>query len=160
MADEVRDAVQELRLLRARLADAGHEDATSFKRVVAARHLPQSTDEEKRTRARSIEESLKGATTVPLDVARVAVEVGELLETLAEIGDPRWLSDSATGTQLALAAVAAARYNVLVNTADIEDEEFAAEHRARAADLLERARAVAARVEAMLMDSISLTDAS
>jgi glutamate formiminotransferase len=153
--EEVRDCVQELRLLRARLADAGQEDAASFKRVLAARYLPKATDEERRTRANEIEAALKGATTVPLEVAGVAVQVGELLETLAEIGDPRWLSDSATGTQLALAAVVSARYNVLVNTAEIEDENFVEEHRSRADDLLERAHASASRVETMLMDSIN-----
>ncbi|MGH9901357.1 MAG: cyclodeaminase/cyclohydrolase family protein, partial [Pyrinomonadaceae bacterium] len=123
-------------------------------RVLAARCLPDSSDDEGRRRANQIEAALKGATTVPLEVAGVAVQVGELLETLAEIGDAGWLSDSASGTQLALAAATAARYNVLVNTSGIEDEEFAAEHRSRADDLLERARGVASRVEAMLMDSI------
>jgi glutamate formiminotransferase len=151
---EVRDALQELTLLRARLADAAHEDAASFKRVLAARYLSKSSEEERRMRANAVEAALKGATTVPLEVAGVSVQVAELLETLAEIGDPKWLSDSATGAQLALAAVASARYNVLVNTAEIEDEEFTHEHRSRADDLLERARAVASRVEAMLMESI------
>jgi formiminotetrahydrofolate cyclodeaminase len=43
---------------------------------------------------------------------------------------------------------------VLVNTADIGDEEFASEHCSRARDLLERAREIAARIEASLMESI------
>ncbi|HYO64344.1 MAG TPA: glutamate formimidoyltransferase [Pyrinomonadaceae bacterium] len=153
--EEVRDAVQELALLRARLSDAARADAASFKRVVAARHLPHGAPEEERMRANAVEAALKGATNVPLEVAGAAVQIGELLETLAELGDPRWLSDSATGAQLVLAATTAARYNVLVNTADIEDDEFAAEHRSRADDLLERARASAARVEQLLTDSLS-----
>jgi formiminotetrahydrofolate cyclodeaminase len=82
------------------------------------------------------------------------VQVLELLETLSEIGNPNALSDAATGAQLILASVAAARYNVLVNTADIEDEEFSAEHRSRADDLLERTREIASRIEALLMESI------
>jgi formiminotetrahydrofolate cyclodeaminase len=73
---------------------------------------------------------------------------------LADVSAPAWLSDAAAGAQLSLAAVAAAHYNVLVNTAAIEDEEFTSEQRGRAADLLERARSSAARVEAMLMDSL------
>jgi formiminotetrahydrofolate cyclodeaminase len=76
------------------------------------------------------------------------------LETLAELGEPAWLSDSAVGAQLALAAVVAARYNVLVNTSEIEDEEFTSEHLSRVDDLLERAREIAARVEVMLLESI------
>jgi glutamate formiminotransferase/formiminotetrahydrofolate cyclodeaminase len=152
---EVRDVLSELIPLRARLARTAGEDALSFARVMEARRLPQTTEDETRERANRLEEALKGAATVPLEVAGVAVQALELLETLSEIGNPNALSDAATGAQLILAAVASARYNVLVNTADIEDEEFAAEHRSRASDFLERAREIAARIEAMLLDSIS-----
>lgn len=152
--DAVRDTLAELRPLRARLARTAAEDAASFERVMEARRLPKEAEDERRERANKIEEALKGAATVPLEVARLSVQVLELLETLSEIGNPNALSDAATGAQLILAAVASARYNVLVNTADIEDEEFAAEHRSRAEDLLERAREIAARIEALLMESI------
>jgi glutamate formiminotransferase/formiminotetrahydrofolate cyclodeaminase len=151
---DVRDALAELTPLRARLAHAATEDAASFERVMNVRRLPQSTQDEKRTRANKLEAALKGAATIPLEVAGVAVQVLELLETLSEIGNPNALSDAATGAQLSLAAVASARYNVLVNTAGIEDEEFASEHRSRADDLLERAREIAARIEASLIESI------
>jgi glutamate formiminotransferase/formiminotetrahydrofolate cyclodeaminase len=151
---EVRDALAELTPLRARLARAATEDAASFARVMEARRLPQRTEDEKSARSNKVEEALKGAAIIPLEVASLAVQVMELLETLSEIGNPNALSDAATGAQLILAAVTSARYNVLVNIADIEDEEFASEHRARAIDLLERAREITARIEASLMESI------
>jgi glutamate formiminotransferase/formiminotetrahydrofolate cyclodeaminase len=151
---EVRDALAELRPLRARLARTATEDAASFERVMEARRLPQGSEDERRARANKIEEALKGAATVPLEVAGIAVQVLEILETLSEIGNPNALSDAATGAQLILAAVHGARYNVLVNTADIEDEEFASEHSSRARDLLERAGEIAGRIEALLMESI------
>jgi len=151
---EARDALQALQALRLRLSGAAEEDGASFAQVLAARRLPQKNEEERRARANAVEEALKGAASVPLEVASLAVQVGELLETLAELGEPAWLSDSATGTQLALASAKSARYNVLVNTSEIEDEEFAYEHVARVDDLLTRAREIAARVEAMLMESI------
>ncbi|HKQ99653.1 MAG TPA: glutamate formimidoyltransferase [Pyrinomonadaceae bacterium] len=151
---EVRDVLAELTPLRARLARAATEDAASFERVMEARRLPEATEGESRERANRIEEALKGAATIPLEVAGCAMQVLELLETLSEIGNPNALSDAATGAQLAVAAITSARYNVLVNVAGIEDEEFAAEHRSRAGDLLERAREVAARIEASLLESI------
>ena len=151
---EARDALQALETLRLRLSGAAEEDGASFAQVLAARRLPQKNEEERRARANAVEEALKGAASVPLEVASLAVQVGELLETLAELGEPAWLSDSATGAQLALASAVSARYNVLVNTSEIEDEEFAFEHVARVDDLLTRAREIAARVEAMLMESI------
>ena len=152
---EVRDVLAELTPLRTRLARAATEDAASFQRVMEARRLPSSSEDERRERANRLEEALKGAALIPLEVAGVAVQVLELLETLSEIGNPNALSDAATGAQLILAAATAARYNVLVNTADLEDEEFAFEHRARASDLLERAREITTRIEASLMESIS-----
>jgi glutamate formiminotransferase len=154
MEREARDALQALGNLRARLVEAADEDGASFAGVVSARRMPGRSEEERRARANAVEEALKGAAAVPLEVASLAVQVGELLETLAELGEPAWLSDSATGAQLALAAVVAARYNVLVNASEIEDEEFTGEHLSRADDLLERAREIAARVEASLMESI------
>ncbi len=152
---EVRDVLSELTPLRERLTQAAREDAASFERVMQARALPQRNEDEAAERAHKIEEALKGAAIVPLEVAGAAVQVLERLEILAEIGNPNALSDAATGAQLALAAVVSARYNVLVNTAEIEDEEFTAEHRSRARDLVERAREIASRVEALLMDSLN-----
>jgi glutamate formiminotransferase len=154
MEREARDALQALGNLRARLAEAADEDGASFAGVLGARRMPGRNEEERRARANAVEEALKGAAAVPLEVASLAVQVGELLETLAELGEPAWLSDSATGAQLALAAVVAARYNVLVNASEIDDEEFTREHLSRADDLLERAREIAARVESSLMESI------
>lgn len=152
---EVRDVLAELSPLRARLARAAVDDAASFERVIEARRLPQNTDDERRARANKLEEALKGAATIPLEVAGVSARVLELLETLSEIGNPNALSDAATGAQLSLAAVISARYNVLVNTVEIEDEEFVVEHQSRADDLLERAREIAARIEASLIESIA-----
>jgi glutamate formiminotransferase/formiminotetrahydrofolate cyclodeaminase len=151
---EVRDTLSELTPLRARLARAAVDDAASFERVMEARRLPHGSEDERLERANKLEEALKGAAIVPLEVAGVAVQVLELLETLAEIGNPNALSDAGVGAQLSLAAVASARYNVLVNVADIEDEEFAVEHRSRASDLLERAREIAFRIEAVLMETL------
>jgi glutamate formiminotransferase/formiminotetrahydrofolate cyclodeaminase len=151
---EIKEVLAELTPLRASLERAAVEDAASFRRVMEALRLPQSTEDERRVRANQIEAALKGAATVPLEVANGAVQVLALLETLSEIGNPNALSDAATGAQLSLAAVASARYNVIVNTAEIEDEEFVSENRSRADDLFERARELAARVEALLLESI------
>jgi glutamate formiminotransferase/formiminotetrahydrofolate cyclodeaminase len=150
----LRDALGQLTALRARLEEAADEDELSVERVAEAHQLPQSTEDERRERATWIEAALKGAANAPLETAGLALQVLELLETLAEIGDPEALPDVAAGAQLALAAVAAARYKVLAHTTAIEDDEFVSEHRSRADDLYERATEIAASVETLLMDSI------
>ena len=151
------DALQELGSLRGRLTAAAGEDATAFARVLEARRLLRSPSDEVGDtvhRRHAVEAALKGATAVPLEIARVAVQIGDVIETLAELSVPGWLSDIASGAQFVLSAVSAARYNVLVNTASVEDEEFAAEQRARCDDLLEHAREITGRIEGMLMDSL------
>ncbi|MEO6391946.1 MAG: glutamate formimidoyltransferase [Pyrinomonadaceae bacterium] len=151
---EVNEAVTLLADLRQQLQTTVAEDSESYRRVIAARRLPAASDAERRERAGRVEEALKGAATVPLEVASLALQVLETIETLAEIGNPSALSDAAAGAQFAVAAVAAARYNVLVNVAAIDDEEFGAEHMARALDLLERAREIGVRVEGLLVSSL------
>ncbi|MCA1628650.1 MAG: glutamate formimidoyltransferase, partial [Acidobacteria bacterium] len=104
LAREAQEALEELESLRARLAEAAEADAAAFARVLAARRLQSADEEERRLRANAVEAALKGATIVPLEVAKVSVQIGELIEALAELGDPGWLSDSAAGAQLALSA--------------------------------------------------------
>jgi glutamate formiminotransferase/formiminotetrahydrofolate cyclodeaminase len=151
---EVREALAELAPLRERLQRAVSEDAASFARVMEARRMSKTSNSARAERSRQIELALKGATTVPLDVATCSLQVLEILETLADIGNPNALSDAATGAQLALAAITAARYNVLVNTTDLEDEEFRNEHRSRIDDLLDRAKEISGRVEELFLESI------
>jgi glutamate formiminotransferase/formiminotetrahydrofolate cyclodeaminase len=151
---DVQDVLVLMEPLRSRLDQAVREDSLSFERVIQARRLPVNSEDEKIERYSHIEEALKGAATVPLEVAGVALQALEQLETLAEIGNTYALSDAATGAQLCVAAIASARYNVLVNTAEIEDEEFSIEHRSRANDLLARGHEIAARIETLLLDSI------
>ena len=142
---EVGDVLTELTPLRARLERAASDDAASFKRVMEARRLPQSTEDERVVRASRVEVALKGAATVPLEVAGVAAQVLELLETLAEIGNPNASRMPRRRAALARGGRFGALH-VLVNTAEIEDEELF-EHRSRADDLLESGGEIAARVE-------------
>jgi glutamate formiminotransferase/formiminotetrahydrofolate cyclodeaminase len=151
---QIQEAVAELEPLRERLQRAVIDDAGSFDRVLDARRMSKSTEQARAERQNRIEEALKNAATVPLEVAGAAVQVLEILETLGEIGNPNALSDAATGAQLALAAVVSARYNVLVNTVEIQDEEFRIEHRSRVDDLLERAKEIAARVEGLFLEGL------
>jgi glutamate formiminotransferase/formiminotetrahydrofolate cyclodeaminase len=147
---EVTEVLTLLTGLRQQLLTKVTEDAESYRRVLAAKRLPGNDN----GRAGRIEEALKGAATVPLEVASLSVQLLEAIETLAEVGNPAALADAATGAQLAVAAVAAARYNVLVNLAEMDDDEFADEHRSRVGDLLDRAKEIGERIDALLMGSL------
>ena len=59
--------------MRVQLAEAIDADTAAYDAVVAAYRLPKDTDEQKATRKDRIQQALRGATEVPLDVMRAAV---------------------------------------------------------------------------------------
>jgi methenyltetrahydrofolate cyclohydrolase len=120
------------------LAMAIDVDAASFDAVMAAYKLPRSTSDEERDREAAIQKSLQGAAIVPLEVARRAADVFDMLGQLEPISSPSMLSDVKVGRLLASAAVQGALENVRINLESIADEEFAARMRAESASLEQR----------------------
>ena len=66
------DAAAALGGIRAQLTDAIDADAAAYDRVVAAYRLPKATADEKAARKRAIQQALRAATEVPLDVMRLS----------------------------------------------------------------------------------------
>ncbi len=113
------------------LADA---DAEAFSRVAAAYALPKDSAETKARRRAAIQEALRAAVAVPLDLADTALQILRLTAPLARAGNRNVLSDVIVSAQLAEAALSAAETNVRVNLGLIRDEAFraAAERRLQA----------------------------
>ena len=155
VANDVQEALAELEPLRRRLQQAVAEDASTFARVIDAKRMKVITDESIADRENRIEAALKGATTVQIEVAAMGVQVLEILETLADIGNQNAMSDVATGAQLVLAAVISARYIVKVNTKEIHDDEFRNEQLSRMDDLVDRAMEISARIDTLFSDSVN-----
>jgi len=108
--------------LRARLKAAIQEDAQAFSKVMEAFKLPKDTDEESATRLTAIEEATLEAARVPLETARLAVEVMELAAQCVAAGNLSAISDGATGAALARAALTGAGYNVRINITSLNDK--------------------------------------
>jgi glutamate formiminotransferase/formiminotetrahydrofolate cyclodeaminase len=154
---KVQTTLGRLQGLRQSLLAGIEEDAESFNQVMRARQLPRETDEEKRVRDQAIQDSLKGAVTVPFHTAVDAHQVLELLAELIEVGNPNIISDVAVGAQLALTAVKGAYYNVLANLTSINDQAFNNEHHSRVLEILERSEELAALIEAVLLGKFAST---
>jgi glutamate formiminotransferase / formiminotetrahydrofolate cyclodeaminase len=133
------------------LKRAVSEDAESFDRVLAARHLPKDKDADKLARDAAIEEATKGAVAVPLRVASISARMLELLDELAEIGNPNALSDLAVGAQLALTAIRGAAYNVLINLSALVDAEFRKLRRNEVEEMVARGQELADEIEDRFM---------
>jgi glutamate formiminotransferase / formiminotetrahydrofolate cyclodeaminase len=107
------------------LATAIDRDATSFESVMASYRLPQGTPEEQGRRDAEIQQALRCAATVPMEVARKATEIYEQLRQLEAISSPAMLSDLRVGRLMAAAAARGALENVAINLESITDAEFA-----------------------------------
>ncbi len=130
-------------------------DSEAFDKVMAAFGLPKRTDEQKAERERAIEEATKGAASVPLEVLETAVSVLELTRSVAELGNANAVSDAGTAAAVALAAAKGAYLNVLVNTRELEDREWAEDHEQEAEKLLQKAQGLAEEIQATVLERIS-----
>jgi len=100
------------------LAEAARRDAAAYDSVVAAFRRP------KQERAPFVQDALRQAATVPLEVAERACSLKSGLESLGREAPSKFSSDLDTALALVGAALAGALANVRINLSSIEDETF------------------------------------
>lgn len=105
---------------RAWFAAAVQRDADAYSAVVAAYKRPKGE------RAPFVDEAMKLATAVPLEVLQRASALAAALERLAADSPPKFASDVTTARALAQAAQAGARANVDINLAYLPEGDFKA----------------------------------
>jgi len=101
------------------------EDTNAFNKIMDAFGLPKKTDADKKARKEAIEEASIYAIEVPFKVMELSLSSMELIEAMAEHGNPNSVSDAGVGAICARAAVNGAFLNVKINAAGIEDRSFA-----------------------------------
>jgi methenyltetrahydrofolate cyclohydrolase len=122
---ELREVCAQSEALRTRLTAMVADDVSAFDELMAAYKLPKSSDEEKETRSRAIQASLKRATEVPLACARDCAEVIRLSGRAGEHGYLGVISDAGVGVSAAYAAARSAALNVYINAPSLKDRAFA-----------------------------------
>jgi formiminotetrahydrofolate cyclodeaminase len=135
---QLSDALAEFRAASRTLAEAIDLDAASFESVMAAYKLPQSAPEEQARRESAIQNALQGAANVPMEVARKAAQVFDLLGRLETMASQSMLSDTRVARLMAAAAVQGALENVAINLESITDTGFSARMRAESELLISR----------------------
>lgn len=101
--------------LMERLKELVSEDAVAFLPLSDAYRLPSGTEEEKTFKEAQIQKALPEAARVPMEIAKLSVEVIRLQQAFAEKGSVLAVSDAGCGTEFARAALKSARLNVLIN---------------------------------------------
>ena len=110
--------------LRNKLTAAIDQDADAYTEVMAAYKLPKTTDEETSLRKQKIQDAIKHAALVPLEVARDALAVIDLAGRAIRKGNKNAASDGAVAAMNARTAALAAIYNVKINLSSIQDHSF------------------------------------
>lgn len=101
-------------------------DTNAFNDYMAALKMPRGTLEEKDGRSKAMEDGLKTAVNVPMNLA---VKINSLWPTILELakeGNINCKSDLQVGARCLCTAVHGAIHNVAINLKDIGDQQFCA----------------------------------
>ncbi len=153
--EELKVVLEKAEQIRKEMQEFIVKDAESFEKVMDAFKLPKYTEEETHKRNSVIQEAVKGAISVPLQVMEKGVEALRLSRIVVEKGNPNMVSDAGVSALMAKTAVEGAYLNVRINLNSIEDQIFATSHREKA-DVIRKeasqiAQEVAGKVEEKLV---------
>jgi len=121
--------------LKEQLVNLVDEDTQAFNKIMNSFSLPKSTEEEKRTRKKAIQDATLYATKVPFRVMEVAAKGMSLAKQMAEIGNPNSVTDAGVGALAIRSAVMGAFLNVKINSVDLDDKTFVNEIIKKAEDI-------------------------
>lgn len=117
------------------------EDTNAFNKIMDAFGLPKKTDEEKAARSAAIQAATKFATEVPFHTMQEAYKTFDIVQAMAETGNPNSVTDAGVGALCARSAVMGAHLNVQINASSLKDEAFKADILAKAAEIEKQALA-------------------
>ena len=122
--EEMEEIVEKALLLRTQLLDDIQRDSDSYNMVMSAYKLPKDTDEEKLIRNKAIQDSLKMAASVPLEIAETSVKIMPLTEAVIERGNSNAVTDGLVACMMLRTSILSALYNVKINLDSIIDFDF------------------------------------
>lgn len=115
--EEIRSLMERAQALRIRFLELVDADAACFAPLAKAYGIPK----EDPNRAQIMEEALKTACSVPMDIMRACAEAIDIIEEFAAKGSRLAVSDAGCGAILCKAAMQAAALNVFINTKSMKD---------------------------------------
>jgi len=120
--------------LQAELLRLVDEDAVVFEPLSRAYGIPKDDP----AREQIMEDALKLACTVPIDIMRLCARAIELHAEFAEKGSVLALSDAGVGAIFCKSALQGASLNVYINTKSMTDKNYAGSLEAEADSLLDK----------------------
>jgi len=138
--DEFSGWAEKGKLAHDRLLKLVNADAAAFNAIMDAFGLPKNTDQEKKLRSAAIQAATKHAIEVPFEVMKIAYQSLEVIQAMAEIGNPNSLSDAGVGALCVRTAVYGAYLNVRINAGSLADKTYSNEIILQAKEILEKAK--------------------
>jgi len=127
-SDDDRKALAEARAVlgsaQRALEQAVDADTAAYDRVVAAYKLPKATEAEQAARKAAVQQALRAATDVPLDVMRLSAGALVAAATVASHGHKAAASDVGVAVALLEAGLTGARLNVEINVGSLSDAAY------------------------------------
>ena len=115
--EEIQSLMARAQALRIRFLELVDADAAAFAPLAKAYGIPK----EDPNRVQIMEEALKTACSVPMDIMRACAEAIDIIEEFAAKGSKLAVSDAGCGAILCKAAMQAAALNVFINTKSMKD---------------------------------------
>lgn len=144
--EEMNALVERSKELSLKLQSMVKADAEAFLPLSDAYRMPSGTEEEKAAKDAAIQESLTGATEVPLNILILCAEALELIVEFQKKGSRLALSDAGCGAAMCKAAMESAKLNVYINLKLMKDEEKVRQYQAKMNEAFIRGMALADQV--------------
>jgi len=100
------------------------EDTQAFNNVIASNKLPVDNKKDQEHKIKEIEKSNKYAADVPLETAKLCLQVIKLSRKLIKMGNPNSVTDASVAAEVAAAGVTGACLNVMINLKEINDSSY------------------------------------
>jgi len=124
---EIENVLKRSEELRVQFHAMIDEDTAAFNKVMAAYGLPKGSEEQKVICTTAIQEAMKTATLVPLNLMGLCIEAIALVKIIVERGNQRSISDAGVATLMLQAGCEGAALNVKINLGTIRDASFVAQ---------------------------------
>jgi formiminotetrahydrofolate cyclodeaminase len=122
------------------------EDAQAFHLVMDALSMPKETDDQKIVRKEAMQNAFKEASRVPIETARLGMNLFPGIQAVVERGNQNAASDGLVAAMMARNAILAALLNVRINLQSIKDETFVIAMRKEVLELEQQANAQEAEI--------------
>lgn len=124
--EEVKEILRKTEEVQENFLKMVDKDAENFLPLSKAYGMPTNTEEEKKEKARVLEEGLKTACEIPIQIVKTSYEAIKLHEALVDKGSKLAISDVGVGVQCLRAALISGQLNVIINISMIKDQEYVA----------------------------------